>query len=293
MKTDNKIMAYFGHHKCASMWICSMIAPVASLLGRKYENYYHTRLFDYDLKEALKEDNVGFFSYTNADYDYVKEVKDDIVGFHVVRDPRDICVSAYFSHLNSHPTEHWPELVDHREKLKELSKDEGLLLEMEFRREEFDELFKWDYSLDNVLEIRMEDLTSRPYEGMLEIFKFLGALYEEEGDIVVKSLMIRRSLLLLKGQSANGKNKHFKIAPAELLGIVYGNRFERKAGKRKKGNEDTKHHYRKGVAGDWVNHFKKEHIEFFKANYNDLLLKLGYEEDEDWDSNYEIGHKEG
>ncbi|MDZ7673816.1 MAG: sulfotransferase domain-containing protein [Acidimicrobiales bacterium] len=47
------------------------------------------------------------------------------------------------------------------------------------------------------------------------------------------------------------------------------------------GEEDVTSHLRKGVAGDWVNHFDAEHIEYFKAHYGDLL-QFHYETSNDW-----------
>jgi len=73
-----------------------------------------------------------------------------------------------------------------------------------------------------------------------------------------------------------------KIPAEMLLGIVYENDFSKKASGRKPGEEDVKSHYRKGVAGDWENHFNEEHKRFFKDNFNDLLIKLGYESDGNW-----------
>ncbi len=32
------------------------------------------------------------------------------------------------------------------------------------------------------------------------------------------------------------------------------------------------------------NHFNDRHVELFKKKYNNLLLKLGYEKSEDWNS---------
>jgi hypothetical protein len=57
--------------------------------------------------------------------------------------------------------------------------------------------------------------------------------------------------------------------------------FERLTG-RKKGQENRNTHLRKGVPGDWVNHFEPVHIRAFKNRYNDLLLKLGYVHTTDW-----------
>ena len=67
-----------------------------------------------------------------------------------------------------------------------------------------------------------------------------------------------------------------------LLGVVYDQRFEKYAKGRSKGQEDTGSHYRRGVGGDWVNHFEPEHVARFKERHGDLLLKLGYESDPDW-----------
>ena len=64
--------------------------------------------------------------------------------------------------------------------------------------------------------------------------------------------------------------------------IVERHNFARKAGGRDRGVEDRSNHYRKGVAGDWRNHFEPIHIDSFKRNYNALLLKLAYETDPHW-----------
>lgn len=57
--------------------------------------------------------------------------------------------------------------------------------------------------------------------------------------------------------------------------------FEKRAG-RKRGEEDKKSHFRKGVSGDWKKHFNSEHKKLFKKMYPDALVKLGYEENNDW-----------
>ena len=66
---------------------------------------------------------------------------------------------------------------------------------------------------------------------------------------------------------------------------MHDNRFSNYAGGRKEGEENVSSHYRKGVAGDWKNHFKPEHVERFKELYGELLLKLGYEQAPEWSAN--------
>lgn len=51
---------------------------------------------------------------------------------------------------------------------------------------------------------------------------------------------------------------------------------------RERGQEDRKRFYRKGVAGDWKNHFSDEDKRAFKEAAGDMLVKLGYEKDFSW-----------
>ncbi len=41
--------------------------------------------------------------------------------------------------------------------------------------------------------------------------------------------------------------------------------------------------FRKGLIGDWRNHFEPEHVAAFKEEAGDWLVDLGYEDDTDWD----------
>jgi hypothetical protein len=51
---------------------------------------------------------------------------------------------------------------------------------------------------------------------------------------------------------------------------------------RERGKEDRKRFYRKGIAGDWKNHFSDEDKRSFKKLAGDMLIRLGYEKDLDW-----------
>jgi hypothetical protein len=48
------------------------------------------------------------------------------------------------------------------------------------------------------------------------------------------------------------------------------------------GQENRKRFYRKGIAGDWKNHFGDEEKRIFKDIAGDLLITLGYEKDLSW-----------
>lgn len=282
MTEERPLLAFMGHHKCATRWVNGILRPVCREMGLRHKVVWDPGMFANDLAAWVEQNEVDFLSYTNADYRRVKELK-KVRGFHVVRDPRDICVSAYFSHLKSHETKNWPELVAHRQKLQTLSKEEGLLLDMEFVAGFIEEMDSWDYNDSNFLQVRMERLTADPYRQMLKIFDFMGILDRRRYTARLSLLhaLSRRLQRVSQGRfSINGLSQHL---PAErLLGIIWENDFASKSGGRRPGEEDQTSHYRKGVPGDWRNHFREEHIHYFKEHYNSLLLKLGYEDDPDW-----------
>ena len=66
-----------------------------------------------------------------------------------------------------------------------------------------------------------------------------------------------------------------------LENMIYKSSFEFITG-RKRGQMDRKSFYRKGVSGDWKNFFSYKDKEKFKKIAGDLLIKLGYEKDNNW-----------
>ena len=278
------LLAYFGHHRCGTTWMNSVIQPVCRDLGLKLFTANNPGMFDEKLDSFVAKNNIDFLAYTNADFRFVKTL-DNFSGFHLIRDPRDVLVSCYFSHLYSHQTEGWPALVEHRARLQKISKDEGLLLEMEFRRKELEALYNWDYSQPNILELRMEDFMHSPYEAIVNAISYLNLVDEnvslKKKAIFFLTLAINRIHVASRGVIPFRFTKR-KIPVDFLLGYIFANRFSKKAKGRKEGEEDVKSHFRKGIAGDWVNHFNEEHRSYFKEKYDDLLIKLGYETDSDW-----------
>jgi hypothetical protein len=57
--------------------------------------------------------------------------------------------------------------------------------------------------------------------------------------------------------------------------------FARQSG-RKPGSEDAASVVRKGVAGDWKNHFTRDAARVFDRYCGDALIELGYEQDRSW-----------
>ena len=296
------LRVYFGHHKCASTWIHEIIGQVCReaglqkrLLVDPLTPHAHGPLTDYrrwdiqreELGAYLQREQVDFACCITADQAQVEGLGGvPFRGFHVIRDPRDIIVSAYFSHRNSHPTEGLPHLAAHRRRLQAVSKEEGLLLEMDFSAQELRDIGSWPYGHPNILELKVEELAAHPYDGFLRIFEFLG-LMDWEGDYLARrriAVFVQRMLnrLSFRYRWMRWVRRPMLVTGELLLGRVYDHRFEKKAGRRR-GEEDPKSHYRKGQPGDWRHHFTEEHVAAFKEKFGDLVVRLGYEPDSNWE----------
>lgn len=283
--TDTALLGYFGHHKSASTWFQVICGEVCRDLGLRYRIVHRANHVNGDLKGFIERNRLNFIAYTNADYRQV-ETLGKLRGFHVVRDPRDICVSAYFSHKYSHEVRGWPAMQEHRERLESVSEEEGILLEIDWLREHFDEMRSWPEQTNGILELKMENLMLTPYEEMLKVFQFLG-LVDVDDYTAGKRTAYFLAKCFRKLQHVSNSKVSLPFAleklPAErVLGIVWEHGFSRKTQGRKRGQEDAHSHYRKGVAGDWKNHFTADHVGYFKERCNDLLLRYGYEHGPDW-----------
>lgn len=292
---EKPLLAYFGHHKAGTTWILRIINAICLEINMKHKHFHSPKMFNFNLIKFVTEKNLDFISYTNADINYIRPILHNTKGFHVVRDPRDVVISAYFSHLHSHPNTMWPELADYRKRLSGISKDKGLLLLMDYIKNvkldgvELDLLGNmktWDYSLPNILELKFEELISNPYGKFIEILRFLDILDETNNkskNIIVFFLKkILSRFAYISHIPLKVKPASHKILPWRALSIVYEHDFIWISKGRTPGQEDVKSHFRKGTPGDWKNHFKEKHKEKFKNNFNDLLIKLGYEFDDNW-----------
>lgn len=280
------LLVYFGHHKCASTWISQIIGDIARSAGWRMQTLHSRDDFNNDLNAHINNHGLEFVSLTNAKPDYVDALP-PFRGFHVIRDPRDIVVSGYFSHLKTHPpSESWQELEAYRATLQALPQDRGLRREIANDGFIFRDMAGWDYAHDDILELRMESFVRAPYQTFLRIFRFLGML-EEKPLPLYRRLQLPLSLWLnrhyVQTQGRTRLRQRLPRIPAWLLlRTVWEHRYEVKSGGRAQGEESAESHYRKGVAGDWRNYFTEEHRAFFKERYPGLVVKLGYETSADW-----------
>ena len=283
------LRAFFGHHKCATSWIDQILMEMCFHMGLHLEIVHRpVKWADHGSLQALVEAaNADVVAYTNATMEHSAGLPFSR-GFHVVRDPRDILVSAYFSHLKTHPTENWPELEAHRNRLAGLSKEEGLFAEMDFSAQQFEDMYNWDYEQPKVLEYKLEELSPAPYVGFVRIMQHLELLDEQNRRMMTDlSLWTNRWLYRARRIIPQALHpprlvKHATIPRPKLDDIIEMKSFKKLSGGRKRGEEDASSHFRKGEPGDWANHFSEAHKEAFKERFNDVLIKLGYEDDDTW-----------
>jgi lipopolysaccharide transport system ATP-binding protein len=167
--------------------------------------------------------------------------------FVIIRDPRDTLVSLYFSLKISHP-DHIPVIAAWRSRLQKMSAEEGFLRLMEdLLPEQVSIPRSWCAAGERVLH------------------------YE---DLLTDDLSILSRVLLDECQLG--------VSRAELERAVLNRRFEQLTRGRPRGQEDQKAHERKGVAGDWRNHFTPLVKREFEDRYGDLLRLTGYERTSNW-----------
>lgn len=278
----SEVIGYFGHHKCATTWVVHFVDYVCRLTGRKTESLDNPRQYGGDLEAYRRERGIDFLFMRNSRWSELREVP-FVRGVHLIRDPRDILVSAYFSHRNSHPTEGWPELVEHRKQLRELSLEEGLLREMEFSAPDLEDIASWNYQDDRILELKFERLVSDPFQTMLEAFSHLGVLDDEtpSGWKWLKTRGRDECSRRFRRMGVRVPQPRFRLerVPTEwFLVELHRYRFAKLTGGRRPGEENVNSHFRKGVAGDWQNHFTPKVKDVFDLRYGETLQRLGYDD---------------
>jgi alcohol sulfotransferase len=130
-------------------------------------------------------------------------------------------------------------------------------------------------------------------EGSLVIFaeRMLGAYVEwvgswsENRDVKQSVILQYEQLLEDDGRSGLQQIAELCELPRDadtIQRIVEANSFQRMSGGRQRGQQQTGEFVRKGVAGDWKNHFTEELKELYKPKIGQFLIDFGYEADMNW-----------
>jgi hypothetical protein len=281
--SDKTLRVYFGHHKCGSTWLTHVLLKVTGELGLRHVIARPCK-FGTDFVD-IRRGPADVVLSLEACSDHVKDLG-SLRGFHVIRDPRDMCVSAYFSHLHSHAINGWSQLRQLRSRLHSVSREEGLILEMKFLGYFYRNMYRWNYENPAILELRFEEIIQDAEAHLARILDFLGLL--DDGLMTPGEAVYHAGRALVNRVHRRQPDLFPLCLPREkipyerLQQIVEASSFEQMSKGRARGTENVRSHYRKGVAGDWVNHFTKRHKDYFKRYLNPLLVKLGYANDDAW-----------
>lgn len=281
---DADLTVFLGHHKCGTSWFTQILWHLSADLGLKFRGFNRSEQFEeLGLTEVVKQEGIDWLSLRNATWKNVEELP-AFRGFHVVRDPRDILVSGYFSHLKTHHLTS-ETMIEARKQLSELSKEDGLIAEMNgISRGVLAQISEWNYGeREEILELRMEDVSANPSGKFREIFTHLGC-YSEDATLSLGNrvaFLVNRLHRRSKGLSLV-KFPSRQISSFHLEAQLEKSSFQRLSKGRTQGEVDEKSHYRSGKHGDWRNHFTPKVLEAFKENFGDIAVRLGYEESEDW-----------
>lgn len=221
------------HHKTGTVWIRDVFRQICEHRG--------TPFFSGRQRDAPASCAVMFQDHSEFD---LAALAVPFRGLHMIRDPRDVIISAAFYHR--HAAEKWLRrrqwgfgLKSYQEAINACPTEErALLFEMENAAgKAIREMLDWDYTNPRFFEVRYEDLIQdESLEIFRRIFIFLG--YEEAE--LPSLLEIARKNSLFSGHR-------------------------------------NPHHVRSGKVAQWKQHFTPALSSRFVELFGDALERLGYE----------------
>jgi hypothetical protein len=235
-------LVHVAHHRVGTVWFGKVLSLIARHFVLSFQRiapesvpdselllYRHARLFD--------PTRLGPYR-----------------GSHLIRDPRDIVVSAYHYHLWTH--ERWVHVprpehggMTYQQYLRSLDTEAGVAAEIRrTARLDFADMGAWNYTQPEFLELKYEDFIADEAAHFARTFRHYGfseAAVERSVDIA----------LMCSFQRTTGRS----------IGEV------------KEGS-----HRRSGKPGQWREVFTPAHKALFRELNGDLLERLGYASGDDW-----------
>ena len=166
----------------------------------------------------------------------------------VVRDPRDLVVSDYFSIRYSHSLiNQW--MIEKRKLLNKLSLEEGITERINNFHSYISTLREWtSVYASNIKILKFEEIFGSNQEH--EFKKLMQFCEVGIDDSVVTKLLSKYSFKKVQNRSP-GQGKY--------------------------------NHYHSGSKNQWREYFTAKHIELIKKEAGDLIVSFGYEENNDWE----------
>jgi len=244
-KKDAPVIIHCCYHKIGTVWFGRIFRDIAAEFGLSFgvgSNYQQISGFELDGKPDVFLD-LGSHVKLDRLANYT--------GSHMIRDPRDMVVSGYFYHKWT--DEPFPNLplaklggMSYKEYLNSVDQDEGLLAEIKKDWFWIPHMVDWDYNNPRIFEIRYEDM-------------------------IVDEQAVFRQMFTHYGLTEKAVDRCCQITERYSFGRLT-------KGKKKR----AKSHLRSGKSGEWQDYFNEEHKALFKEMYPNVVVNLGYAEDDDW-----------
>ena len=215
MRTRPARYLYAGHHKCASAYICRVVEHLCATTGISASPRLSTwqrpgqeevaERFEFVLCDNYFDDRIDLSRFPHR-------------GFHVIRDPRDLVISRYHSHRDTHPPRAW--LEEERATLRSLPEREGLLhvISGPMLAASLEQIARWDYERPEIFETTFERLTADPRGEWTRIVEFLelplpaGAL-----DAALERHSPARLRARAPGHYRDGRAEQWRDLPPDVL----------------------------------------------------------------------------
>jgi hypothetical protein len=237
------MLVHVGHHRAGSTWFQNIMRAVTARFGMRFQAH-----------ESGEQDPRAEMIVMGHPQPEMTLEEGVFRGSHMIRDPRDVIVSAYHYHLWS--DEPWlhearPDLggMTYQEYWRSLDRDAAIT---EYIRAApwatTGEMVKWNYDRSEFLELRYEDVIGDEAAAFTRLFTHYGF-----------------------------SERAVEVAVATARRFT----FERVGG-RKLGETREGQHLRSGRPGAWRDVLTPHHKELFKEVAGDILIKLGYETNVTW-----------
>lgn len=230
-------------HKCGSNWFRRLFRDAAMTHNANIRVTKPDTSSEINMPVETGSDRSLVLHRTDSPENVLAIAKPEEPIFLCLRDPKDVLISQYFSWKKTH-TNNSPHILKIREQLNEMSQKLGQRLLVH----------KGQVNFCNTVEGWLPQIAA----GRVYLLK-----YED---------------LLTDFKAAMGPALEAAGLPLDAEGLA---KLEEKYSfsavtNRSRGTEDTSSHYRKGVAGDWRNHFDDRLTELFDDRYGAICEALGY-----------------
>lgn len=251
-------------HKAASMFLHKLGTDLATRMDFAFYSINNEKYYEQIQDSSWKlfiESTVGpsCFGPIRAGEDIALPVfPDRIEQYSVImhlRDPRDVLVSAYYSHVYSHKvTKRFKPSDGQRKKWEDQGVDDFVINRIERVKKEYEDLCAHLLCRENVILLKYEDMVT-DYGKWLEGFLFAFTEFEPK-----RSTGIGRIL---------GENTHQKI---------YADLYEKYKGdfSPARNKEDVYSHKRQIIPGDYARKLKESSIDILNNEFSSLLTSLDY-----------------